>query len=203
MRTSGQIVLTLLFIAMAAGENQPKPRLSKDPLTAEQVAIYRAVLVQYVENDSSAALNIADATEPFSWPDDQKECSKGLSMEAATRPPIVHRLSPAVVLGPKMVLVDPERQGRLVKQNDPQKLVHKAIDQHEPVSDKDLDESVQRAFSTGLFTFSEILFDKSHQHAILQYSFWCGSLCGNGKTLVIKKSEGKWRVEKECGDWVS
>ena len=207
MRTSSRILLTLLIMAMAVGENhaRPKPRLSKDPLTAEQVAIYRAVLEQYVENDFSAALNIANRTEALdsAWPEGQMGCSKRLTMEAAPQRPIVHRVSPAVVLGSKMVLVDPERQAKLVKQNDPQKLVHKAIDKHEPVSDKDLDDSVKRAFATGLFTFSEILFDRSHQHAILQYSFWCGSLCGHGKTLVMKKSAGKWHIEKECSDWVS
>lgn len=207
MRTSSRILLTLLIMAMAVGENhaRPKPRLSKDPLTAEQVAIYRAVLEQYVENDFSAALNIANRTEAMgsAWPKGQIGCSKGLTMEAAPQPQIVHRLGLAVALGPNMILVDAKRQAELVKQNDPQKLVHKSLDKHEPVSDKQLDDSVKRAFSTGLFTFSEILFDKSHEHAILQYSFWCGSLCGNGKTLVMKKSAGKWRVEKECGSWVS
>lgn len=204
MRRLGQIPLTLLFMALALGVNhakQPKPRLSKDPLTPEQVAIYRAVLAQYVGKDSSAALNIANRTEPFGshLPGGEDECSKGLPMETVTQPPIVHDLSPAVALGPNMVLVDPKRQAKLVRKNDPDNLLH----QHKAISDSELHDSVAQAFSTGLFTFSEILFDKSHEHALLSYSFWCGGLCGHGKTLMMKKSEGKWITDRECSSWIS
>ena len=59
------------------------------------------------------------------------------------------------------------------------------------------------AFPTGLFTFSEIVFNKQHTRAILQYSFVCGGLCGNGDTVVLKKANGKWKITGHCRRWIS
>ncbi len=200
------VILMAALVCFAQGDAS-KPLLSKTPLSEEQIAIYRAVLVDYVENDAGASLNIANRTEKLGpngiWDDEDDKCVRHFKV----LPPIelsgVHQLSAAIPLGPKMVLVDPDQQGKLVKQNDPQQLIHRAIDDHEPVSDKELDESVVHAFSTGLFTFSEIAFDKKHNYALLQYSFWCGSLCGHGNLLVLKKVAGKWKIKKRCGEWVS
>ena len=205
------LTLTILLLigwnTAAQDEDNPSPQLSKDPLTAEQAAIYRTLLSQYVQGDLNAALNIADRTDPAGLNDDPSgvdiSCSPGLKLEPIPRPRVIHRLTRDIALGPNMVLVDPRRQGELVKQNDPQNLMHRAIDDHQPVSDQQLDNSVKQAFASGLFTFTEIVFDKSHRHAILAYSFWCGSLCGHGNTVVMKKSGGKWRVQKECGGWIS
>ena len=71
--------------------------------------------------------------------------------------------------------MDPEQQESKVKQNDPQNLSKKAIDERESVRDGQLDKSLQLAFSTGLFSLSEMVFDKGHRHAFVSYSFVCGS----------------------------
>ena len=71
------------------------------------------------------------------------------------------------------------------------------------MSDSDLDKSVNTAFSTGLFTFSEIVFNKKHTRAILEYSFVCGRLCGHGNIVTLKKVRNHWKVGKVCGGWVS
>jgi hypothetical protein len=66
-----------------------------------------------------------------------------------------------------------------------------------------IDDSVKQAFQTGLFTLSEIVFDKDHRRAVVTYSFVCGTLCGNGDTLLLKKVGQHWRVAKRCGGWIS
>jgi hypothetical protein len=51
---------------------------------------------------------------------------------------------------------------------------------------------------------SEIAFDKDHRFGVVSYSFWCGSLCGNGSTLVFEKVDGVWKnANRPCGGWVS
>jgi hypothetical protein len=60
------------------------------------------------------------------------------------------------------------------------------------------------AFSSGLFSMSEIAFDKEHHFAAVRYSFWCGPLCGHGRTLVFENVNGEWRnANRNCGYWIS
>ena len=101
------------------------------------------------------------------------------------------------------MFVDPEQQTEIVKRNDPQNLIKSAIDNHESISDKQLDGSVKQAFNSGLFTLSEIIFDKQHRHALVAYTFWCGMLCGHGNTLILKRFVKDWKVGKRCGGYIS
>ena len=101
------------------------------------------------------------------------------------------------------MLVDRGRQRETVRDNDPQNLLEKAIDDHEKVTNEQLDQSVKQAFQTGLFTLSEIAFDKEHRRAVVGYSFVCGMLCGHGNTLMLKRVGRDWKVAKGCGGWIS
>lgn len=194
-----------LSLADSAQNDAPKPKVSEKSLTPEQVAIYRAVLKDYMK-DSKDALNLANKTEPpeQSRSSSYDACIKGLQLEAGEKSaPVIHRLDSAVALNLKIVLVDPDPQLEKIKAGDPQNLVKKVIDDHQKVTKKELDDSIQQAFHNGLFALSEIVFDKEHIRAVLSYSFTCGSLCGNGDTLILKKDGDKWEVNKRCGPWVS
>ena len=192
-----------LFPLVAAQDEVPKPKVSSDPLTAEQIAVYRAVLEDYMKG-SDGALNLANQTEPLKRASLDRVCMKGIVLEAdRDSVQIVRFLNPAVLINSRIVLVDSDRQQERIKENDPQKLLKRAIDDHEEVTDKELEDSVKRAFETGLFSFSEIVFDKQHHHAVVVYSFVCGGLCGNGDTLVLTKVGQKWKVSKRCGGWIS
>jgi hypothetical protein len=74
----------------------------------------------------------------------------------------------------RVVLVDPDRQQETIKENDPQNLMKKAIDDRQKITEGQLDRSIKSAFDSGLFTLSEIVFDKEHLHAVVSYSFVCG-----------------------------
>jgi len=128
-------------------------------------------------------------------------CAEGIKPEQ-TENAVLHSF--AAALTPNVILVDAEQQETKIKQNDPQNLVKKAVDERQTVTDKHLNESVELAFSTGLFSFSEIIFDKGHRHAIVAYRFVCGSLCGHGNDLVLIRTGNKWKVKGSCGvSWVS
>ena len=207
MRDTRWAAAAIFVVSLFAGaqDDTPKPPVSNDPLTAEQIAIYRTVLEDYTK-DGNGVLNVANRTEPLeqSGVGFDKACFKGIELKTArTSVPILHKLDPAVVVDKRFTLVDPELQEDKIKENDPQRLVKSAIDDHQQVTDMQLDESVKRAFETGLFTLSEILFDKQHRHAVVAYSFVCGELCGNGDLLALTKVGNKWKVIKKCGGWVS
>lgn len=192
------------FLTMAQ-DNQPKPKLSKDPLTKEQIAVYRAVLANYTEG-GKATLNLANKTEPLemSGPFSNKDCVKSLELEPAPKSgPVVHAFGPDVDLGVKIVLVDPEAQAKTVKENDPENAIHDSVKSGKPLSEDKLGDAVKEAFDTALFTFSEIVFDKEHKHAIVSYSFYCGRLCGHGATVVLQREGETWKVKTHCSNWIS
>jgi hypothetical protein len=201
------VVIAFLCLALktaSEGQDAPKPTLGFDPLSAEQVAIYRVVLADY-RKGTKDALNLADRTEPLQRSEGSSDlgCMSGIKLADPNSAPVLHRIDRSRAFGPGLILVDPDRQQERIHENDPQNLVKHAIDDHEPVTDKQLDDSIKRAFETGLFTLSEIAFDEGHRYAVVAYSFVCGGLCGNGKTLLLKKLGHKWRVIKTCGEWVS
>jgi hypothetical protein len=94
-----------------------------------------------------------------------------------------------------MTLVDPKRQARIVHSNDPSTTIEKG---------KSVENAVGSAFATGLFSMSEIAFDKEHRIAVVSYTFWCGSLCANGATIVFEKINDVWKsANHDCVRWVS
>ena len=194
-----------LFLA-APVQDEPKPVISKDPLTAEQIAVYRAMLQAYTKGNKDAALNISNVTHPL---DETGKFTGGCPKSSGTaeskpsEPPVVHRMDSAVALNSKMVLVDPERQADVIRKNDPQNALKNADKDHQPPSDSDLDQSLKTAFSTQLFSFSEIVFNKQHTRAILEYGSVCGWLCGGGATVILKKVQGQWNVGETCSIWMS
>jgi len=202
-------IIVIAFACLALNvssdaQDEPKPTLSNEPLTAEQIAIYRVVLAAY-RKGADDALNLADRTELFERTEGASDlgCTRGIRPNDPNPVPVVHRIASSAMLGPKLVLVDPDHQQEQIKKNDPQNLLKRAIDDHEQVTDKQLDDSVKQAFETGVFSLSEIGFDKEHRYAVVAYSFVCGGLCGSGNTLILRKAGKKWKVIKRCGGWVS
>jgi hypothetical protein len=200
MRLATTLMLAFTFgaICTVAQDEPPKPHVSKDALSDEQLAVYRVVLNDYMK-DSRGTLNLSTKTYALEV---DEGCAKGFKLEQ-TDPSVrtVHAFTTAPA--PNVVLVDPEQQKSKVKQNDPQNLVKKAIDEREPVTDEQLNKSVELAFSTGLFSLSEVVFDKGHRHAFVSYSFVCGSLCGHGNDLVLEKTGNRWKLKRTCSSWIS
>jgi hypothetical protein len=191
----------LMLSVVSAGQNESKPVISNEPLTAEELTVYSVVLKNYRKDDASP-MNLANRTDLFRSEEDSSDqaCINGIQ---GMPPSVVHRISNATTLGPGLVLVDPDQQQEQIEKNDPQHLMKSAIDDHQNVTDRELDDTIKRAFETGLFTLSEIAFDKEHRRAVVAYSFACGGLCGSGGTLVLRRTGQTWKVTKHCGGWIS
>ena len=112
----------------------------------------------------------------------------------------VPRMTPNVdcatmAAGKNIRLVDADKQAVIVRSNDPNNPIREG---------KSVETAVNVAFSTGLFSMSEIAFDKEQRRALVSYSFGCGSLCGSGGVWLFEKVDGVWKKsERVCGGWIS
>jgi hypothetical protein len=59
-------------------------------------------------------------------------------------------------------------------------------------------------FENGLLSVSEIAFSKDHRFAVFSYSYYCGPLCGQGRTMIFQRDAGGWKnTDRFCGGWLS
>ena len=193
------VILALVLPYTITGSDNNKLAKSPTPLSADEIAIYKAVLRTY-SGEKDARLNVSAKTYPLdptahTTGFDQPECLDGVQFDnLSTGSHFYHELPTEVLPFEAMRIVDPKTQARIVHSNDPSNTIRHG---------KPIKNAVETAFITGLFSMSEIGFDKEGGFAAVTYSFWCGSLCGHGSTLVFKKVNGEWRKVRNCGGWVS
>ncbi len=193
------VVLALAVPYTSSGSDETKPVKSATALSADEIAVYRGVLRIY-SRDKDASLNVSERTYPLdpsasTTGFDKPECLNGVKLEnLSTVSHSYHQLPLEVLPFKAMNLVDPRMQAGFVRSNDPSNTIR---------SGKAVNDAVEAAFANGLFSLSEIAFDKQHRFAAVSYRFWCGSLCGHGSTLVFEKVNGEWRKIRACGGWFS
>lgn len=193
-------VLGFVFLSILSLSASDKAKKSSVSLSTDELAIYRAVLRQYTSNET-ASLNVAAQTYPLdaSFPLSglsNAECLKGIQLEnLSTVSSSFHDLPPGILVSKEMKLVDSKEQSKIVRANDPSVTIRAGT----PV-----DNAVNNAIFTGLFSMSEIAFDKTRQFAVVSFSFWCGALCGHGSTLIFQKVGKDWKqTDRNCGAWIS
>ena len=194
--TPAVFAVIVLGISITFAQDRPKPVVSETPLTAEQLAVYHALISQWMGKDKRP-VNLANQTDPQGGMDakEDKDCGEGLELEplAATvhhiRPEDAEQIAPGIFR-----LIDPDSGSDEVKKNDPENSIRNG---------GSVDSAVENGFAHGLFSLGEIRFDKSHTHAIVLFSFVCGGLCGHGATLVMKKTTNGWERSSDCENWIS
>jgi hypothetical protein len=174
----------------------PEPTLSKKPLSAEAIVIYRIVLKEY-RGDEQSVLHLSNRTILITHTGVTAEdgCMKPEEIEA--QPNVIHLLSNADVkkLGDaKLELVDAQVLQHDMEMHDPRNGIQ---------AGQSIDSAVSNGFAHAQFTLSEIQFDKKHEHAIVSYSFICGRLCGHGGTMQFTKVKGVWTKTGRCHGWIS
>lgn len=202
VRLFAVILAVFSGLCPARSQQETTPTISKKPLSADQIAIYRLFLEKY-DQGGERPLHLAKQTEPLDEPTGKEDDETGAlaCLERLKIAPekdaigIVHVLDPSLAIPGRVVLVDPEQQAAAVKANDPSKTMAEG---------KTVEEAVNRAYSSGLLTLSEVAFDKKHHVAAMSFSFWCGRLCGHGGIVVFKKTGEHWKMtNKVCAEWVS
>jgi hypothetical protein len=166
-----------------------------NPFSADEVAIYRGIL-ERCNSNSRGLLNVSNRTFPIDRDLSDCGCLKGIEPQTIVSAAHSFRILTGDVLGGNNIrLVDANKQAVIVQSNDPNNSIREG---------KSVKTAVNRAFSTGLFSMSEIAFDKEQQRALVSYSFVCGSLCGSGGVWLFEKVDGAWKKsEHVCGGWIS
>jgi hypothetical protein len=175
----------LLISASLLCAQSPGPSVS--PLGPDQTAIYRAFFASYSKGNK-LPISVSNVTDPFEPDDmDRKGCAKNFPARTVE----VHRLPTDMLAGLPAKLVDP----RLHEKKDPGDAIRQG---------QSVDDAVAAGFRAGIFTFSEVAFNSSHDRAAFSYSFVCGTLCGHGSVVIFKLQRGKWVQEKDtCAHWIS
>jgi hypothetical protein len=174
-----------------------RPPRNAGALSSDEIAIYKAVLLQWVAGDRTP-LNVALQTYPLEpFPEAGStpcECLRNIdaqTLAAASRS--FHILSREILPRKKARLVDP----------DDYSMAPSSKDDGSPRGANPSDLAMADV-ANGVFSMSEIAFDREHRRALVSYSFACGLLCGSGLTIVFEKIDGEWRSTKiECGGWAS
>jgi hypothetical protein len=183
-------------MAVAMAQDPAQPKLSTKPLTADQIAVYRAFLTDY-QSGSKSQLNVANITDPFQ-PDSDPMQSDGKSGRDSCM-----KAFPSHIGATEVHLLPNEFTSAKVRLVDPTQ--HKLADPGDSIRrPQDVDAAVEAGFAAALMTLSEVVFDGQHHLAAFSYSFVCGRLCGNGGTVIYELRNGRWRRSaRRCSSWVS
>lgn len=178
-----------------ADSSDKKPTRNRNPFSADEVAIYRGILELWNSN-SPSLLNVSNRTFPIYRDLPECACLKGIELQSiANAAHSFHILTRDVLAGKNIRIVDADKQAVTVQSNDPTKSIREG---------KSVEAAVNGAFSTGLFSMSEIAFDKEQRRALVSYIFVCGSLCGSGGVWMFEEVDGVWKKsERVCGGWIS
>ena len=178
------------------GSHGLKTSMNIDHLSVDEIAVYTAVLHQW--NSDAHTLNVTNRTFPLNAvsSDSSCECLRNLDVQnLASASRSFHYLTRKAFPERNIRLVDAGKQHTIIQTNDP----HNGM-----TEGKSVEKAVNDAFGSGLFSLSEIAFDRDHRHAVVSYGFVCGSLCGSGGTWLLEKVDGRWkRTDRVCGGWVS
>ncbi len=166
------------------------PPQNRGALTQDEIAIYRLVLLQWRGKDGHP-LTLSQETFPLDVLSGPLPCAcikniEFTSLSVASRS--VHTLTREILPRNNIRFLAQDRWGftySAMSQEPPRPI---------PMSDPE----------HGVFSLSEIAFDKEHHRALVSYSYGCGLECGSGRTLVFEKVGDEWRLAPtECGGWVS
>jgi hypothetical protein len=186
LRRAGMVLALVTACAVA---QQKEPTISPSPFGADQKVIYNDFLADYTK-DFPGTLNVADTTTGLQLMGEQHPaCLKDFPKLSTVD---THRFS-SDFFAPliKVRLVNPS----LHKKRDPGEAIRRG---------ESVDDAVKAGFAAGIFTLSEIVFNPTRDRATFTYSFVCGSLCGNGGTVIYHHVSGKWVQERNtCGSWIS
>ena len=192
--------LTLLLLASLtapqSSTTQHPTSAAESTISAEALGIYHDFLISYAGRNHMKVNLVRTTTVLTTGSGGPGEASSECSEHF---PPAdfekdhqqTHQFDSSSTKDWPVVLIDPDNS----KIKDPEDAMRKGAS---------VDKAVDAGFRAGQFSFSEIVFNQERTMAIFTYSFWCGSLCGNGATVLLEKKKGKWvRSHEFCGIWMS
>ncbi|NUY81889.1 hypothetical protein HUK80_13375 [Flavobacterium sp. MAH-1] len=94
----------------------------------------------------------------------------------------------------------------LIKQNSSPKKInihHKILDRLASTTREKEKEKSKIGAKYGYYEMSIPLFSKDGKKAYVELGYYCGGLCGNGKSFQLEKVSGNWKIINEWETWMS
>lgn len=189
-------ILTLCLLAALScvpNNSRPQAGAAQTGISPEALRIYQDFLVSYQKQEkASGKLNLVQTTTAIFQAGDRDECLKRFTaQELHPAHQQGHQFDADSTKDWPVVLIDAKK----AKLQDPEDLIRKGV----PV-----EEAVKAGFASGHFTLSEIVFNQDHTLAVFSYGFHCGSLCGNGGTVLYEKKDDTWsRSSARCTAYIN
>jgi hypothetical protein len=194
MKSCVVLAIGLACAPMTTGAAMASDEPARPAVAISQIEqdIYDAVLDSWLEKEQGRQLVNESLSPPPSIGDREiGECSKGLGFPALGQDQQTSRsLAGAKFSRSGIKLID----GSQWRANDPGQGI---------ANGKPVDAAVNEGISHSLISFSQIDFSRDKTKALVQFSMVCGSLCGSGSTLLLRRTNGHWAVSKRCGGWIS
>lgn len=61
----------------------------------------------------------------------------------------------------------------------------------------------QKKYPKGFFGINGPIVNKSQNRIVISLNFYCGGLCGWGKTEIYEKTTKGWKLMKTIDEWIS
>lgn len=178
-RTS--LLLSVAVLAFGC-HSKERPVLSTSPLSTEQLDVYRGLLNSLPSNQAKNLANQTSLFSPSRVPEGSV-CLQGVELESGSQSSqTVHSFGAEIDEGRSLRLVDPTEQAKILQQKD-------------SPSQKRGEDSAKESSESGFLVVSEIVFDKKHHFAVLNYVFFCGPKCKYAVTLVLEKLGEQWTAK--------
>jgi len=186
------ILVFLLLMPIHCLSSKDKIKVSKSPLTPEQLEVYGAFLDSYLPG-SAQPIYLSNKTHALTltYDDIHGTCLSGIHIDRSQETiNIVHMLPTDMANGRPLTLV------KLKKNNDA--LLDKISAQASRTG------ATEEEREPGILSVSEIAFDPSHHFAVFDFMLDCGNVCGHSRTVVYEKIDGKWRdAKRACSGFIS
>jgi hypothetical protein len=183
----------ILFMAVAASGCRSKEASARQAAaqtavgdaapTAEEVGVYADFIDSFAKTKFKS---LSRSTFPLNLSGIAKDaaCLQGLDLESpAASGNTGHLLGTGAVRGKSIRLLNADEEFAALKEREADAASH---------SDEPRRDTAQLTSDPGILALSEIVFDKTHQFAVLKYVFLCGSRCNSGAILVLEKTGGTW-----------
>ncbi|MEW5868377.1 MAG: hypothetical protein AB1894_03820 [Chloroflexota bacterium] len=187
---SALLLLALLCACVPAAPPQPTPLLTEiDP---EEYALFSALIEgSAIGAKAGEAIVIREQTDP-----DLQNLD--MALKAPQQPPEelveAYRLRNAQVytLSRSFSL---QQTYELLPQATYDDLIHRRLAW--------TDFQAQHPLANGVYFFSRAGLNAGRDMALVSFSFYCGSLCGQGGVFWLVKENGDWKVKEQLLTWMS
>lgn len=181
----------LFGVLGAAWASNPTPP-PVSPIDQDERAVYEAVLASWLGNEQRRQLvNMRLGTAPSTTDPELEKCTTDAVFLPASQQSLPEKSLDGVRFDRSGIEVIDGSQWQPFDRD-------KSLAQGNSIED-----ALEESFAYALISFSEIVFSRDRQDALVNFQMACGRLCGHGSTMRLHKADGRWAVAHRCASYMS